>query len=62
MFLCAACNQPTTSATQPDGWVNWSCPCGRTCGILAPYGKIDLRPGDVIFDGTIVFSESFDQS
>jgi hypothetical protein len=61
MFLCAACNQPTTSTIQPDGWVNWSCPCGRTSGVLAPYGTFDLQPGDVILDGTIVFSESFEQ-
>jgi hypothetical protein len=42
MFICGVCGGPVTSITHDDGWTNWSCPCGRTMGVRAPYGELDL--------------------
>lgn len=41
-FICGVCAGPVTSLTDPEGWTRWSCPCGRTCGMSAPYGALDL--------------------
>lgn len=42
LFICAVCGGPVTSITHEDGWTNWSCPCGKTMGVRAPYGELDL--------------------
>jgi hypothetical protein len=42
LFLCGACWGEVTDYTDEEGWRHWSCPCGRTIGIMAPYGELDL--------------------
>lgn len=41
-FMCGVCAGPVTSSTDDGGWTHWSCPCGRTCGMSAPFGELDL--------------------
>jgi hypothetical protein len=42
IFICAACGSRVGSEVDEEGWTHWSCFCGRTMGIAAPYGELDL--------------------
>lgn len=65
MIICSTCDGQVESEVDEEGWTHWSCPCGGTYGIAAPFGELDLgisaRMSDLMRrDQFHVFEESFD--